>query len=157
MRGLVKNKKLGATIIGTIILAATVNFYELLCTLGLPFAFINQLARYSVSDTSASYYFYILLYNIVYVIPLIIIVFVFVFTLGKRKLSEWHGQIMKLISGIMLSSFGLIFLIDYMILENPVTPILLLLFSLTTTAIIAFIWKRFFKIPDGDLLGKNEE
>jgi len=157
MRGLVKNKKLGATIIGTIILAATVNFYELLCTLGLPFAFINQLARYSVSDTSVSYYFYILLYNIVYVIPLIIIVFLFVFTLGKRKLSEWHGQIMKLISGIMLSSFGLIFLIDYTILENPITPILLLLFSLTTTAIIAVIWKRFVKIPSDDLLEKNEE
>ena len=148
MRDLVKNKSLGATVLGTILLAATVNFYELLCTLGLPFAYLNQLSQYSITESSMTYYLYILMYNIVYVIPLIIIVFIFVITLGKRKLTEWHGQIMKLISGIMLSSFGVIFLVDFTILENPVTPILLLIMSLSITAIIAFFWKRLVGIPD---------
>lgn len=142
MRRLVKNPELGATILGTIALAATVNFYELLCTLGLPFAFTRALSQHSISTTSTTYYIYILLYNFVYVIPLIIIVLIFVFTLGKRKLTEWHGRIMKLISGIMLSSFGIIFLYDYKLLENPVTPILLLLFSLLTTALLAVLWKK---------------
>jgi uncharacterized membrane protein len=86
---------------------------------------------------------YIIFYNIVYVIPLIIIVFLFVITLGKRKLSEWHGQIMKLETGIMLTSFGLIFLLDYKLLENIITPILLLIFSLTATLIISSIWKKY--------------
>jgi len=118
MRGLIKNPKLGATIIGTIILAATVNFYELICTIGLPLVFIKELVKNSIEQSSASYFSYILLYNIVYVIPLVIITFIFVFTLGKRKLSEWHGRIMKLVSGIMLTSFGLIFLVNYQLLEK---------------------------------------
>jgi hypothetical protein len=148
MRGLVKNPKVSATILGTIILAGTVNFYELLCTFSLPFVFINQLVNFNISQGSATYYGYILLYNIVYVIPLTIIVLIFVLTLGKRKLTEWHGQIMKLVSGIMLASFGTIFLINYKALENPITPILLLLFSLVVTGVIAFIWKQFKQTPD---------
>lgn len=146
MRNLVKNQKLGATVLGTIVLAATVNFYELLCTLGLPFAFTKALADFGATDESFSYYFYIIMYNVVYVIPLLIIVFIFVFTLGKRKLTEWHGQIMKLVSGIMLSMFGIIFLVDYTILENVLTPIFLLLISVGSTAVIAFLYKRFVGI-----------
>ena len=148
MRNLVKNQKLGATIIGTIVLAGTVNFYELLCTLGLPFAFTKALSNFSITDSSATYYMYILLYNIVYVIPLFIIVLIFVITLGKRKLTEWHGQIMKLVSGIMLSMFGIIFLTNYQLLENVITPILLLIISVTATAVITFLYKKYVGIPD---------
>ena len=93
----------------------------------------------SLSDVTT----YIIFYNIIYVIPLILIVLLFIITLGKRKLSEWHGQIMKLETGIMLASFGLIFLFDYKLLENIVTPILLLTFSLVATFVISRIWKKF--------------
>jgi hypothetical protein len=148
MRNLVKNPKLGATIIGTIVLAATVNFYELLCTIGLPFAYTNALSTFSVAQDSASYYFYIFLYNVVYVIPLFIIVLIFVITLGKRKLTEWHGQIMKLVSGIMLTMFGIIFLTNYKLLENVLTPILLLIISISATAIIAYFYKKYVGIPE---------
>jgi len=147
MRGLVKHPKLSATILGTVMLAVTVNFYELLCTLGLPLAFTSALSENSISGESAAYYVYILLYNIVYVIPLFIILLVFVITLGKRKLSAWHGQVMKLVSGIMLSSFGFIFLIDYQLLENPITPIILLVLSLGATVVVAWVYKRYVGIP----------
>ena len=147
MRGLVKHPKLSATILGTVMLAVTVNFYELLCTLGLPLAFTSALSENSVVSESAAYYVYILLYNIVYVIPLFIILLVFVVTLGKRKLSEWHGQVMKLVSGLMLSSFGFIFLIDYQLLENPVTPVILLAMSLGVTAVITWVYKKYVGIP----------
>ncbi len=140
MRNLVKNPKITATLIGTIVLAGTVNFYELLCTLGLPLVYTRQLASYNLS--SAAYYSYILFYNIVYVIPLIIIVLIFVITLGKRKLTEWHGQVMKLETGIMLTIFGLLFLINYQLLENIITPVALLITSLGLTALISFIWKK---------------
>ncbi len=140
MRNLVRNPRVSAAIIGTIVLAGTVNFYELLCTLGLPLVFTQKLALYDMSATE--YYTYIFFYNVVYVIPLIIIVLIFVFTLGKRKLTEWHGQVMKLVTGIMLASFGILFLTNYKLLENVVTPILLLVFSLVTTAVISTIWKK---------------
>ncbi len=141
MRNLVKNPKTTAVIIGTVALAGTVNFYELLCTLGLPLVYTRNLASYSLSATE--YYTYIFFYNVIYVIPLIIIVLIFVLTLGKRKLTEWHGQMMKLVTGIMLSSFGAIFLINYQLLANIITPILLLVFSLLATAVISSIWKRY--------------
>ena len=142
MRQLVKKQSLTAVVIGTIILAGTVNFYELLCTLGLPFTFTEALSQQSIEAGSTSYYMYILFYNIVYVIPLIMIVLIFVITLGRRKLSEWHGRIMKLLSGLLLSSFGIIFLYNYKILENPITPIILLLGSLLATWVIAYIWRK---------------
>jgi uncharacterized membrane protein len=138
MRKLIKTPQISSVLIGTIVLAAMVNFYELLCTLGLPMVFTKQLANLSIFEQGT----YIFFYNVVYVIPLIIIVLIFVITLGKRKLSQWHGQIMKLETGIMLSSFGIIFLIDHKILENVATPILLLLASLALTALISWIWKK---------------
>jgi len=141
MRDLVKTPQLTVAIFGTIILAATVNFYELLCTLGLPLVFTRQLASYNLPVFQS--YLYIFFYNVVYVIPLIIIVLVFVLTLGRIKLSEWHGRFLKLLTGIMLASFGALFLIDYQILENIVTPILLLVFSLLATFVISFVWKRY--------------
>jgi hypothetical protein len=150
MRNLVKNQKLSATILGTIVLAATVNFYELLCTLGLPFAFTNALATFGATEESVSYYFYIIMYNVVYVIPLFIIVLMFVLTLGKRKLTEWHGQVMKLVSGIMLTMFGIIFLVDYRLLENIMTPILLLFISIGATAVIAFLYKKYSRFSSED-------
>lgn len=143
MRNVVRNPKISGTLIGTIILAATVNFYELLCTLGLPFVFVKALSDHHIAEGSGSYYMYIVLYNIVYVIPLIIIVLIFVLTLGRRKLSEWHGQIMKLMSGIMLFGFGILMLIDHKLLSIVFVPIFLLIFSIVSTFTISFLWKKF--------------
>ncbi|MCX6667857.1 MAG: thioredoxin domain-containing protein [Euryarchaeota archaeon] len=141
VRALVKTSYLPTAIGGTIFLAASVNTYELLCTLGFPLIFTRSLTLNHLSGLG--YYTYIFFYNVVYVIPLIIIVLVFVFTLGKIKLSEWHGRILKLVSGIMMVSFGVLFLIDFKILQNVVTPVLLLVFSLLATFVISFVWKRY--------------
>jgi uncharacterized membrane protein len=95
------------------------------------------------------YYTYLLFYNIVYVIPLIIILIIFTFTLGTTKLSEWQGRKLKLLSGIMIFSFGLFFLIDYKLLENVITPIALLGLSILLTLVISYIWKKYKKEPEG--------
>ena len=155
MRNLVKNPQVSAAIIGTIVLAGTVNFYELLCTLGLPLVFTRNLALYDMS--AIEYYTYIFFYNIVYVIPLIIIVLIFVLTLGKRKLTEWHGQVMKLETGIMLACFGILFLTNYKLLENVVTPILLLVFSFVATAVVSTVWKKYFVKKRVTILHKSKE
>jgi hypothetical protein len=141
VRNLVKTSYLPTAIGGTIFLAASVNTYELLCTLGFPLIFTRSLTLNHLSGLQ--YYTYIFFYNVVYVIPLIVIVLLFVFTLGKIKLSEWHGRILKLVSGIMMVSFGVLFLIDFKILQNVVTPVLLLVFSLLATFVISFVWKRY--------------
>jgi hypothetical protein len=141
MRDLVKNPRLAAVVFGTVVLAGTVNFYELLCTLGLPLVFTQKLSTYDLSGFE--YYIYIVFYNVVYVIPLIVIVLIFVYTLGRVTLTEWHGRLLKLFAGIMLSGFGLMMLIDYQLLSNVVTPVILLLISIISTFLVSFIWKKF--------------
>jgi uncharacterized membrane protein len=72
----------------------------------------------------------------------------FTFTLGKTKLSEWQGQQLKLVSGLMIFSFGLCFLFDYKLLENVLTPIGLLGLSVLLTVIISYLWKKYKKQPE---------
>ncbi|MCK5261915.1 MAG: hypothetical protein KAJ44_07015 [Thermoplasmatales archaeon] len=146
MRNLVKTSYLPAIIGGTIFLAVTVNFYELLCTLGFPLIFTNRLTSYTLP--LLEYYIYIFFYNVVYVIPLMIILLVFVYTLGRRKLTEWQGQKLKLLSGIMIFSFGLLFIIDHTLLENVAAPILLLVVSIISTVVISYVWKKYKKQPE---------
>ncbi len=146
MRNLVKASYLPSVLIGTIILAISVNIYELICSAILPTIFISQLTFRGIVDNAALGY--IFFYNVVYVIPLIIIVLIFIFTLSRRQLTEWHGQILKLFSGIMIASFGIILMIDYMVLENLAAPILILLFSTVSTLAISKIWKKYAKSKD---------
>jgi len=142
MRNLVKNPSVFVAIYGTIVLAITVNLFELVCSWVLPAIFIERLET-TTSLSSFDKTSYIIAYNIVYVIPLVIIVILFTLSLGKKTLTEWQGQKLKLFSGIMVSSFGILFLFDYKSVENVVTPILILLFSVFITVILSHIWKKY--------------
>jgi len=146
IRKLVKSPSLLAMLGGTIFLAVSVNFYELLCTLGFPLIYTTRLAEAQLP--LLEYYLYIFFYNVVYVIPLIIILLLFSLTLGTMKLSEWQVQRLKLFSGIMIFSFGLLFIIDYMVLENVLTAIVLPIVSIILTVCISFIWKKYKKKPE---------
>lgn len=141
MRDIVKTPSVLTAIAGTIFLAVTVNLFELLCSLQWPLYYIARLSQYNYSDSQN--YMFMIFYNVVYVIPLIIIVLLFVFSINKMKISEWQGQKLKLFSGIMIFTFGLLFIINFKILGNAVVPIILLIFSVVSTAIISVIWKKF--------------
>ena len=143
IRKLIKSPSLTAMLGATVFLAVSVNFYELLCTLGFPLVYTTRLTTAGL--TLFDYYLYILFYNIIYVVPLIIILIVFTFTLGKMKLTTWQLQRLKLFSGILLFSFGLLFIIDYMLLENVLTAIGLPLISIALTLVISFLWKKYKK------------
>ena len=143
MRGIVKIEHLPTMIIGTIVLAIFANTYELACTLALPVVFTDFLIIHNVPLLQA--YLYILLYNIIYVIPLIIIVLLFVVTLGRRKLSEYQGRILKLTSGIMMFFFGLVMLFNPGLLKNVFAAVGIILISIVLTVVISFIWKKIVK------------
>ena len=110
MRKIVQEQELSIAIAGTITLAIFVNFIELLCTAGLPAIFTNILTLNNLP--TISYYLYLLLYNLIYIIPLLIIVIVFVLTMGKHKFTEKQGKLLKLISGLLMLTLGLIMLIN---------------------------------------------
>lgn len=155
MRNLVKTPYVSVVVFGTIVLAVTVNLLELVCSFILPTLFVSRLGNSGLSNFYQ--HLYILAYNVIYVIPLIIIVLLFAFSLGRMKLTDWQGQKLKLFSGIMISSFGILLLVDYMILENVVAPVALLLLSIILTTIISHIWKKYSHKEKIDLKEEPKE
>jgi len=105
MRALLQTDNLAALTLGTITLAVAANSYELLCTSGLPMIYTRILTLESLP--AGSYYLYLLLYNVVYVVPLLLILLLFIYTLGQRKMQPEEGRLLKLLSGIMMLELGL--------------------------------------------------
>ncbi len=120
---------------GALVLAVAANSYELLCTAGFPMVFTRVLTLHEL--TAESYYLYLVLYNVVYVIPLSVIVTIFAVTLGSRKLTERQGRLLKLVSGVMMILLGAVLLADPALLDSPVTASGLLAVALLTTGAIA--------------------
>lgn len=140
MRNLIKSTSILSMLGGTIVLAVVVNAYELLCTAGFPMVFTRVLTLNKLAPSM--YYIYLLLYNVVYVIPLAVIVGVFVVTLGSRKLTEWEGRKLKLLSGLMMLGIGGILVVKPDYLNNLFVSFALLGFALIVSWIFITIVKR---------------
>jgi len=106
MRKLLNAESLPTMLVGTVLLAIAANSYELLCTSGLPMVYTRLLTLEDLPISS--YYLYLLFYNIIYVLPLLLIVIVFVTTLGSRKLQAHEGRALKLLSGLMMFALGVL-------------------------------------------------
>jgi thiol-disulfide isomerase/thioredoxin len=140
MRGLVGAQNVWAMLAGTVVLAVAVNSYELLCTAGLPMVY-TRILTLRETDTFV-YYLYLVLYNIIYIIPLLVIVLLFVMKLGSRKLGETEGRLLKLMSGMMMLALGLLLLIAPTALNNPGIAIGLLLGAVALTWVIHYFSRR---------------
>ncbi len=139
MGKLSNSSSLGALILGSTVLAILANAYELLCTAGFPMIYTSVLSMHNLPEIER--YMYLVLYNIIYVIPLAAIVIVFSATLGKRKLTEKEGQALKLMSGVMMFGMGIALVIDPTALQNVTLALGLILGSLAITAIIVLCRK----------------
>lgn len=114
---------LPALLATTILVAAVANAYEMLCTGGFPVVFTRVL---TLNDLPvASYYAYLGLYNVVYVLPLLAIVLVFGWTLGTGRIREVHARRLKLLSGLLMLGFGLLLLFQPDRLGDLVSTLLL--------------------------------
>lgn len=140
MRGLLKAPSLPAMIAGTVVLAISANAYELLCTAGFPMVYTRVLTLHRL--TTYQYYQYLVLYNVVYVVPLAIVVSVITITLGARKLTEWQGRQLKLVSGLMMLSLGVVLIVDPAVLNNVLASIVLLAGVIVISWIMIMVMKR---------------
>ena len=109
VRGLLRADNTPALLLGTVILALAVNSYELLCTAGFPMLYTRLLTLHQLPTTT--YYLYLALYNVIYVIPLLVIVGLFTWSLGSRKLQPEEGALLKLLSGTMMLGLGMVLLL----------------------------------------------
>ena len=135
MRRLLKAESTISMLAGTTVLALAANSYELLCTAGFPMVFTRMLTLRQLG--TLQYYAYLAFYCVVYVIPLAVIVAVFTVTLGGRKLSEWQGRVLKLVSGVMMLGLGVVLLVDPSLLNNPLASTGLLAGVLAVSALLA--------------------
>jgi hypothetical protein len=108
-RAILGADNLPAMVAATVLLAIAANFYELLCTAGFPLVYTRLLTLSELPP--AGYYLYLALYNLIYVVPLVLIVLAFVRTLGARKLTEREGRLLKLLSGSMMLELGVLLLV----------------------------------------------
>jgi|MudIll2142460700_1097286.scaffolds.fasta_scaffold01192_5 thiol-disulfide isomerase/thioredoxin len=146
MRTLLKATSLPSMMAGTIVLAIVSNAYELLCTVGFPMVFTRVLTLQNLPVFH--YYLYLLIYNVIYVIPLAVIVLTFSITLGARKLTEWQGRVLKLVSGLMMLFLGLVLLINPTLLNNMLLSIGLLASALSVAILIIFTTKRIKRVSE---------
>lgn len=108
-RAILHEKQTIFAVMGTILLALFVNFIELACTIGLPAIFTKILSERNVSVLDK--YLYLVVYNVAYVLPLLVIVIIFAITLGRFKMKESHARILKLLSGLLMLALGLVLLL----------------------------------------------
>jgi hypothetical protein len=89
-----------------------------------------------------SYYLYLVLYNVVYIIPLLLIVLAFSITLGSRKLSERQGRLLKLLSGLMMLGLGGLLVVNPALLNNLMISFVLLAGALGVSIVLDLVMRR---------------
>jgi thiol-disulfide isomerase/thioredoxin len=147
MRNLVSGEHLPSLVLGAITLAIAANSYELLCTAGFPMVYTRTLTLNELS--TGTYYLYLVIYNILYVVPLLAIMLVFVYALGSRKLKESEGRVLKLLSGNMMLGLGMMLLFYPQGLSHAGIAILVLAAALGCTGVVVSLSTLMARKPMG--------
>jgi hypothetical protein len=142
MAGLINAASLPSLLAGAAVLAFTANLYELLCTSGFPMVYTRVLTLRQLPP--ATYYLFLLFYNVIYVAPLALIVLLFVLTLGSRKLTENEGRVLKLLSGLMMLALGILLVVRPVLLSTVVGAVATLAAAVALTGLIVVVdrWWR---------------
>lgn len=108
VRRIMQAENLAGAMVGVILLAALVNTVELLCTAGFPAVYTHILAARDLPWWS--YYGYLGLYNLAYIMDDAVMVTIAVVTLQRHKLQERAGRWLKLVSGLLMLTLGSVLL-----------------------------------------------
>lgn len=129
------------TLIGaTILLSFCANLYELLCTAGFPMLYTRILTPNNLG--TSQYYLYLFMYNLIYVLPLMIIALVFTGGLGSRELQEQEGRSLKLISGMMMLTLGLVLLVSPTLLSNLFVTLIIMLTAVSLALLLIMLDRK---------------
>jgi len=111
MKDVIRNGSFPLLISSSIGLASLASLVELPCTAGFPIIYTGVLTGRGLGDTWM-YYAYLLLYNLFYVIPLLVIISIFIYTLRVRQLTQRQMEIMKFIGGVIMLLLGITLLVN---------------------------------------------
>jgi hypothetical protein len=104
VRSVINARNLPAAMVAVAVLAVVVNFFELLCTAGLPAIYTAVLSQQGLG--TAAYYGYLGLYILAYVADDALMVTIAVAAFGSRRLGEREGRWLKLVSGAVMLLLG---------------------------------------------------
>ncbi|MGE0824385.1 MAG: glutaredoxin domain-containing protein [Candidatus Binatia bacterium] len=109
LRRILVAQRLRAALLAAVILAVFVQVIELICTSGFPALYTRILTLHQLDRWS--YYGYLLLYNLAYMLDDAIVLTTGVLTLSQRRLQEKEGRWLKLLSGLVMLGLGLYLLV----------------------------------------------
>jgi glutaredoxin len=106
IRSVITAKNLPAALLTVSVLAILVNFYELLCTAGLPAIYTQVLVNQDIEG--GRFYAYLLLYNAAYILDDSVMVFAATWALSSKRLKPGAGRVLKGLSGLVLLVLSLL-------------------------------------------------
>jgi cytochrome c biogenesis protein CcdA len=111
MKDIIKYGSFPALITASVVLASFASLVELPCTAGFPIIYTKILAD-KVFAESLAYYLYLLLYNLIYVVPLAAIITLFGYFFRGKQISKSQMQIIKVIGGLIMIMLGIILIFN---------------------------------------------
>ncbi len=109
MRGVLQSRSLAPALAGVAVLALVVNVVELLCTAGLPALYTAVLSKQELP--AWGHYSYLGFYILGYIADDALMVGLTVWALCNRRLSSAAGRRLKLLSGAVMVTLGLVLLL----------------------------------------------
>jgi cytochrome c biogenesis protein CcdA len=106
LKNIVKKNNLWVALGGIILLAFAVNLVELICSAGLPAVFTQVLAMNNLP--TSSYYLYILLYILFFMIDDFVVFFIAMFTLKMTGITSKYARYSHLIGGTLMVLIGIL-------------------------------------------------
>ncbi len=107
---LIKKGNMGTLIGASIVLAIFSSLVELPCTAGFPIIYTGILTGHNIAGLV--YYLYLLLYNAIYVLPLVTIITIVGYTFKGKQINKNTMAKIKFIGGAIMLLLGLILLIN---------------------------------------------
>jgi glutaredoxin/cytochrome c biogenesis protein CcdA len=104
IRSILRAEHLIGALVGAVVLAVFVQVVELLCTSGFPALYTRILTRQQLDRWT--YYGYLLLYDIAYMLDDVLVLAIGAVTLSQRRLQEKEGRCLKLLSGVVMLGLG---------------------------------------------------
>ena len=109
MRRILQAENMAAALLATVVLAILVQIVEFMCTSGFPALFTRILTLQQLDRLS--YYAYLLLYDLAYMLDDMVILTIGIVTLSQHRLQEKEGRWLKLVSGTVMVALGVYLLL----------------------------------------------
>lgn len=100
-----------ALVAASVMLAIFASLVELPCTAGFPIIYTGILAGHGMAS-GLGHYLYLLLYNIFYVMPLLVIVTVIGYTFHGKQIEKSTMALIKFIGGLIMLMLGMVLLVN---------------------------------------------